>query len=200
MEVQRFVLGSFATNTYLLTNNDECLLIDPASKADKLFDYLENKKLLAVLLTHGHFDHIKACDGLYEKYKMPIYLNKNDLDLTKDNSQGRVFGLLNVPTIKSPIISLKEGKMKIASFEFEVIFTPGHTKGSVCFLFKDCIFTGDTLFKMSVGRTDLKGGDSSDLRASLRCLKELDYNLIVYPGHDEPSTMLEELKHNSYLK
>ena len=61
-------------------------------------------------------------------------------------------------------------------------------------------FTGDTLFKMSVGRTDLKGGDSSDLRASLRCLKELDYNLIVYPGHDEPSTMLEELKHNSYLR
>lgn len=199
MEVQRFVLGSFATNTYLLTNNDECLLIDPASKADKLFDYLENKKLLAVLLTHGHFDHIKACDGLYKKYKMPIYLNKNDLDLTKDNSQGRVFGLLNVSTIKSPIISLKEGKMKIASFEFEVIFTPGHTKGSVCFLFDDFVFTGDTLFKMSVGRTDLKGGNSSDLKASLRILKELDYNLIVYPGHDEISTMLDEINNNPYL-
>ena len=199
MEVNRFVLGSFATNTYLLINNDECLLIDPASKADKLFPLLEDKKLLAVLLTHGHFDHIKACDGLYEKYKMPIYLNKKDLELTKDNSQGRVFGLLNVPTIKSPIFDLKEGKMEIGSFKFEVIFTPGHTKGSVCFLFDDFIFTGDTLFKMSAGRTDLKGGDSSELKASLRILKDLDYNLVVYPGHDETSTMLEEINNNPYL-
>lgn len=199
MEVTRLICGAFATNTYLLEIDDECLLIDPACKIDKLIPYLENKKLLAVLLTHGHFDHIKACDDLYKQYHCPIYLNDLDIELTKDNSQGRVFGLMNVPTISVPTVNIKEGKNSIGPFEFEVIYTPGHTEGSVCYKFKDCIFTGDTLFKGSAGRTDLKGGNNSKLKNSLRIFKDME-DLIVYPGHDESSTIRDEQNYNFYLK
>lgn len=199
MEVKRLVTGIFQTNTYLLTIDDKCLLIDPACKAEKLYPLLEDKKLLAVLLTHGHFDHIKACDDLYHKYNVPIYLNKEDVDLTKDNSQGKAFGLDNVPTISVPTINLKEGLTNIGPFSFEVIYTPGHTKGSVCFKFVDEIFTGDTLFRLSAGRTDLKGGDASSLKASLRILKDLNPSLIVYPGHDEQSTLEFEINNNPFM-
>lgn len=199
MEVKKLVTGIFQTNTYLLEINDKLLLIDPACKAEKLYPYLENKELLAVLLTHGHFDHIKACDELYKKYNVPIYLNKKDEYLTKDNTQGSAFGLQNVPTISVPIKDLKEGKMSIGPFSFEVIFTPGHTKGSVCYIFDDCVFTGDTLFKGSAGRTDLDGGDASKLKASLRILKELNPNLIVYPGHEDISTIENEVNYNPFM-
>ncbi|MDO4500462.1 MAG: MBL fold metallo-hydrolase [Erysipelotrichaceae bacterium] len=199
MEIRSLVCGAFATNTYVLENNDELILIDPACKAEKLDTILEGKKLLAVLLTHGHFDHIKACDGLYKKHQMPIYMNMLDDELTKDNTQGESFGLDNVPTISSPITDLKEGKMNLGSFSFEVIFTPGHTRGSVCYLFDEAIFTGDTLFRGSVGRTDLKGGCMSALRESLRIFKEMNEDLLVYPGHEEPTCIGDELKYNPYF-
>ncbi len=199
MLVKRLVCGAFATNTYLLEIEDKCLLIDPACKAEKLVPYLKDKELLAVLLTHGHFDHIKACDDLYNKYHCDIYLHQDDLQLTKDNSQGRSFGLMNVPTISVKTRHINEGKMDIGPFVFEVIYTPGHTMGSVCYKFDECIFTGDTLFKGSVGRTDLKGGNNSLLKASLRVFKDMP-DLIVYPGHEEVSTIRDEQTNNYYLQ
>lgn len=199
MKVTRLICGAFATNTYLLEIEDSCLLIDPACKIDKLLPYLENKKVIGVLLTHGHFDHIKACDDLYNKYHCPIYLNKLDVELTKDNTQGKCFGLMNVPTISVPTVDIKEGDVNIGPFNFEVIYTPGHSQGSVCYKFKECIFTGDTLFKGSVGRTDLKGGSNSQLKNSLRIFKDME-DLTVYPGHDEISTIRDEQNNNFYLQ
>lgn len=199
MEVNRLVTGLFGTNTYILSVDNKIILIDPACKAEKLYPYLEGKELLAILLTHGHFDHIKACDELYKKYKVPIYLNNKDIYLTKDNTQGQVFGLQSVPTISVPTLDIKEGRMSIGPFNFEIIYTPGHTKGSVCYIFDDCAFTGDTLFKGSAGRTDLDGGDASELKASLRLLKQLNPSLIVYPGHDEISTIENEINFNPFM-
>lgn len=199
MQVKCLKCGLFQTNTYLLEIEDNCILIDPACKIDKLFPLLENKKLLAVLLTHGHFDHIKACDDLYKKYSVPIYIHEADVDMTKDGSSGKVFGLQYVPTISVPLVKLKEGKYEIGSFKFEVIFTPGHSKGSVCYLFKDCIFTGDTLFRLACGRTDLVGGSNSEIRHSLKLLSSLDPNLIVYPGHDESTVLAFEIENNPYM-
>ena len=197
MEVKRFVLGPIETNTYLLIEGNDALLIDPASKSEKLIEILGDLNLVGILLTHGHFDHIKAVDGLYEKYHCPIYLHEEDEYLARDKYAGKFFGLVSY--ISCPTTKLLEGKMKINGFEFEVIFTPGHTKGSVIYVFNDFIFTGDTLFKNSVGRTDLDGGSQRDLNASLRVFKEFKKDYLVYPGHNDSSTLAQELINNPYL-
>ncbi len=199
MEVKRLVCGIFQTNTYILEIDNKIIVVDPACKVDKLLPYLNGKELLAVLLTHGHFDHIKACDDLYKMFKVPIYIHEADIEMTKNKGWGRVFGLQAVPTISVPLVKLKETKYKIGPFNFEVLFTPGHSKGSVCYLFDDCIFTGDTLFKLACGRSDLEGGDISELKSSLRILKTLNPSLIVYPGHDEITNLEYEIENNSYL-
>lgn len=199
MEVKRLVCGIFQTNTYILEIDNKIIVVDPACKVDKLLPYLNGKELLAVLLTHGHFDHIKACDDLYKMFKVPIYIHEADIEMTKNKGWGRVFGLQAVPTISVPLVKLKETKYKIGPFNFEVLFTPGHSKGSVCYLFDDCIFTGDTLFKLACGRSDLEDGDISELKSSLRMLKTLNPSLIVYPGHDEITNLEYEIENNSYL-
>ncbi|MBQ2233461.1 MAG: MBL fold metallo-hydrolase, partial [Erysipelotrichaceae bacterium] len=179
MEIETYVMGPIATNTYLLSEGNDVIVIDPASKPEKMIEKINGRNLLAVLLTHGHFDHIKACDGLFEKYGCPIYLHKDDEELARDKYSGADFGLVSY--ISCPIEELKEGKMKIGPFEFEVIFTPGHTSGSVIFVFDHHIFTGDTLFAGSVGRTDLKGGDGRMLKESLKVFKSFNGEYFILP-------------------
>ena len=200
MKVEQYVMGMFCTNTYLLEINGECIVIDPASKAEKMIEIIGDRKLLAILLTHGHFDHIKAVDGLVKHFNCPVYLNALDKPLTKDKNQGNDFGLESVASISVKTNDLKEGLMEIGPFKFEVIFTPGHTEGSVCYKFTDAIFTGDTLFRMSVGRTDLNGGSDNKLKASLRLLKNIQNNLTVYPGHDAITCLDDEKAFNPFLK
>lgn len=197
MEIKQFVLGPIATNTYLLTEGKDALLIDPASKPEKLIEILGDLNLIGILLTHGHFDHIKAVDGLYEKYHCPVYLHEDDEELARDKYSGADFGLVSY--ISCPTVKLNQGKMNIGPFNFEVIFTPGHTEGSVIYVFEDSIFTGDTLFKGSVGRTDLKGGDARKLKDSLRVFKQFNSDYNIYPGHEESSKLLDELANNYYL-
>ena len=197
MEVKTLILGPIATNTYLLTEGKDAILIDPASKAEKLIDILGDLNLVAILLTHGHFDHIKAVDGLYEKYHCPVLLHESDEELARDKYSGADFGLVSY--ITCPTQNAIEGKNNIGIFNFEIIFTPGHTPGSVIYVFDDCIFTGDTLFAGSVGRTDLKGGDARLLKDSLRVFKQFNKDYIIYPGHDSSSTLFDELASNYYL-
>lgn len=199
MDIKRIVCGMFETNSYMLEDGEYALLVDPASKAEKMIDLLGDKKLIGILLTHGHFDHIKAVDGLFDKYNCPIYLNKLDEELVKDKHAAESFRITNCPTVSKPITFLSEGEMNIGPFKFDVIFTPGHTEGSVCYKFENDIFTGDTLFRCSVGRTDLKGGDNSKLKSSLRIIKNISENLIVHPGHEEESSLDYERLNNPYL-
>ena len=198
MKVETYVLGPLQTNTYLLQIDNDVLLVDPASKAEKLIDILGERNLIGILLTHGHFDHIKAVDGLYDKYHCPVYIHKDDESMARDKSSGSMFGLVSY--ISCPTIHIKEGINKIGPFEFEVIYTPGHSEGSVIYVFDDCIFTGDTLFKGSIGRTDLKGGSFSTIRQSLQIFKSFDNNYIIYPGHDLSTTLYEELNFNPFLQ
>ena len=197
MRIEHFVLGPIGTNTYLLTEGKDALLIDPASKAEKLIGILGDYNLIGILLTHGHFDHIKAVDGLYEHYHCPVYLHHDDEYLARDKYAGESFGIVSYITCDT--IHPKQGKTKIGPFEFEVIYTPGHTRGSLIYVFADSIFTGDTLFKGSVGRTDLDGGDQRQLKDSLRTFKQFDKDYNIYPGHEDFSTLSYELANNPYL-
>jgi len=197
MEIEKYILGPLQTNTYLLKIGNSAILIDPASKAEKLIEMLGDLDLKAILLTHGHFDHIKAVDGLYEKYKCPVYLNDQDLTLANDKSSGKSFGLVSY--ISCPTLNIETGSYSIDKFKFEVMNTPGHTMGSVVYIFDDCMFTGDTLFKLSVGRTDLEGGSKSLLRESLRLFYNFNKDYIIYPGHEDESILSFELTNNPYL-
>ena len=200
MEIIKLVCGLLQTNSYIIKKN-KVILIDPTGRIEKMESYFSDCELVAVLLTHGHFDHIKTVDKLYAKYHMPICLNKGDHELVKDEKEYqnniKIFGTSAM--IKSPIIDIEEGEQKISNFDFTVFHTPGHTMGSVIYLFDDNLFTGDTLFKDSVGRTDLKGGNEKMLKDSLRFIKTLNPSLKVLPGHGESSTLEIELNNNIYL-
>ena len=201
MEVIRKVMGALETNTYLLKENDQYIIIDPAGKANKIIDIIGEDSVLAILLTHGHFDHIKSVDALYKNYHCPVYLHEDDFDLVDPkNAKIRNCYMNLTASISSPINKLKEGLYQIGPFYFEVFATPGHTKGSVIFVFEDAIFTGDTLFKDSVGRTDLYGGSESDLKQSLKIFKTFNSDFTIYPGHDEITSLEAELQNNHYLR
>ena len=197
MKIEKYILGPLQTNTYLLEIDNDVLLIDPACKFEKMFDILGQRNLMGILLTHGHFDHLKAVDGLYERYKCPVYLSVEDEKIARDKYSGASFGL--VAYITCPIIDLKDGQMNIGPFKFEVISTPGHTMGSKIFVFDDCIFTGDTLFKGSIGRTDLEGGNASMMKQSLKIFSNFNKDYIIYPGHDDNTSLIYELTYNYYL-
>lgn len=200
MQVETIITGAFETNTYILTIDDEHLIIDPSGKKERIITHIDGQ-VDAILLTHGHFDHIKAVDDLYEYYGCPIYMNASDADLVDPllSKTTNTMGPFSA-SISSKIDFIKEGKMKIGPFSFEVVFTPGHTKGSVIYIFDDMVFTGDTLFKESVGRTDLYGGSDRELKMSLRILKELDADYLIYPGHGPSSKVEHELSYNPFLK
>lgn len=201
MEVIRLVMGAFATNTYLLKENGQCLIVDPAGKAQKIVDKIGEDKVLAILLTHGHFDHIKSVDALYKLYHCPIYLSSEDFELVDPKNAKLKNCYMNLTaSISSPLSAFNEGNYQIGPFKFEVIATPGHTKGSNIMVFDDAIFSGDTLFKDSVGRTDLYGGSESDLKQSLKIFKQFNHDYTIYPGHDETTSLEEELNHNEYLR
>ena len=200
MKIDTIKLGIFQANCYILHLDNHMLCIDPGANSAKLFAYFEqypDEVLDAICLTHGHFDHIGAVDDLVNRFHCPVYLSSEDNFLATHKEVN--FSATRSAEIKGTIKSYPIKEMKVGPFEFVIIDTPGHTAGSVCLLFNDCIFTGDTLFKESVGRTDLFSGSDNKLKQSLNTLKSLDMSLIVYPGHAESTSIQAELINNPYL-
>ncbi len=203
MKMLKIRNGMFATNTYLLGDlEDGCYVIDPSDSFVKIKNTIDEQfggKIKAILLTHGHLDHVGSVDKLVLVYNCPVYLSDKDKmyingSLTKYPNNLQEFNIqLNCETIDAYLIS----DPNIVVFE-----TPGHTPGSVCYLFKkeNAIFVGDTLFKTSVGRTDLNGGSHKHLMKSLKMLKTLPDNLNVFCGHEGDTTIGLEKKYNPYLK
>lgn len=198
MEVLKLICGAFETNTYILKIDKSVIIIDPTGKKDKILKAVEGLNVLAIILTHGHFDHLGCVDELINVLDCPVYLNENDHELAHNEK------LNSMAQYKASIyhdeIPLNEGTLKINDFIFDVYNTPGHTMGSCILLIDDCMFSGDLLFKESIGRTDLYSGNDAMMRQSIKFIKSFDPKIKVYPGHGPTTNLDYEFNHNYYLR
>ena len=187
MQIITLTVGPVQTCCYILSTapSSPCLVIDPGAEPDRIRRALNGHPIAAILLTHGHFDHIGAVSALKGE-NTPLLIHSLDAPMLSDPelnmSRGFLFSEIKAPKATS---FLKDGDhLTLAGLSIEVIHTPGHTPGSVCFRIEDHLFTGDTLFEYSWGRTDLPGGDEHALFASLRKLEPLSGTLPIHPGHN----------------
>ncbi len=204
MKVIQMELGNFATNTYIVCDEDlNAVIIDPAAEAKKIISTIEknNLKPKFVILTHGHPDHVGALYELKEKYNLKVYINEKDQEMLQTNSTyfGPMLGL-DIRDVKGDFY-LKDGQeLSLGDLKFKIIETPGHTKGGVCILIENILFSGDTLFLGSMGRTDFPGGDEKEIFSSLKKLMQLPDETIVLPGHGPKTTIGYERKYNPYVR
>ena len=205
VELLQFVLGAFYTNCWVMVRDTDCIVIDPGLEPDALLEYLEERSLRVqrVLLTHGHLDHVAGCHALDRRYRMPIHLHPADAFLYHGASEMAQVWNLKVEQPPERVADLSDGqRIPFAGREFEVICTPGHSPGSVSLRYEAApgevlLFSGDTLFQGSIGRTDLPGGDAKALGHSiLEKLFKLPGDALVLPGHNETSTLAAERKDN----
>lgn len=174
MEIKKVITGVLDENCYVLIKNNTAIIIDPGDDYLDIKEAIGENKVLAVLITHSHFDHIGALRN---------FLTKRSIKIFKKSS-------------------LEEKEYTIGDFKFKCIYTPGHSKDSVSFFFEEnnCMFVGDFIFKESIGRTDLPGGDNNDMKESINKLLTFNESITLYPGHDDETTLKYEKEHNPYLK
>ena len=186
MRIETLTVGLVATSCYILSaeDRDDCIIVDPGGEADRIRKAAAGKRVAAILLTHGHFDHIGAVSDLTEEGTR-ILIHEKDAPMLTDPSMNASLFLLRRPRTAPEATDLfRDGdKLDLAGLSVEVLHTPGHTPGSSCFLIEGHLFTGDTLFEHGWGRTDLPGGNEHDLFASLRRLMPLAQQYPVHPGH-----------------
>lgn len=200
MTVYLVLAHDFGCNSYILTaDNKTAVVVDCAD--ENAFNQCEKLGLkpVAVLLTHGHFDHVGGCGKFYEK-GVPIYCGEGEEKFIFSKENRSIFGGVHIPDFKI-YKTLKDGeKITLGKIDFEVIATPGHTAGSVCYIAEESLFSGDTLFYESVGRTDLPGGNFKELINSINKLFSLEDDYEVCCGHGEDTTLDYERKNNRYAK
>lgn len=204
MEISVLRLGQIGTNCYIFRRDGgyKCGIVDPGDQGEQVAQWLVQKGLEAeaVLLTHGHFDHILGIPGLREEWPgLPVYCHPADF------GEGETTGMFGerFPTVRAfgDITPYREGdRITVAGVELEVLETPGHTPGSVTLRAGDVLFTGDTLFAGSMGRTDFPGGDEGQIMRSLKRLGELPGDYRVLPGHEEQTTLERERRSNYCLR
>ncbi|MCS4485527.1 MBL fold metallo-hydrolase [Staphylococcus americanisciuri] len=205
MKLSYLTLGYVDTNTYFVENDSELLLVDPAGEANRILDKITsiNKTLIGILLTHAHFDHIAALDDILARYNVPVYIHPEEVDFLTDphkNGSAKFSGHgLPIITSQAQPKTLNEGAFQLGKFEIKVLHTPGHSPGSLSYVFDDFAIVGDTLFNNGIGRTDLYLGDYETLIDSIQDkLFDLDDTLPLYPGHG-PSTTVEDEYMNPFL-
>lgn len=188
-------LGAYQTNCYLAWGEDSetCIVIDPGYEPERVMAQAEKlgKKIGAILLTHGHFDHVGGVRTIAAETDCKVYLCQEDLSMPQQMTAGPLYYT----------DTYGDGDtVKEAGLEIRVLHTPGHTRGSVCLMVEDTIFSGDTLFEGSCGRTDLPGGSWTEIYQSLKRLAALPGDYKVYPGHGPATTLEEERKWNPYMR
>ncbi|WP_058303188.1 MBL fold metallo-hydrolase [Gorillibacterium timonense] len=205
LQIETIVLGSLGTNAYLLKNTEtnHAVVIDPGMKPGALLRRIEPLQVEAILLTHAHFDHMAGVDEVRDAKGCPVYLHDLEADWMTDpkkNGSARWPEVGGAITARPAEYDLAEGQvLKLLGTEIRVLHTPGHSPGSVSFLWEDRLFGGDALFRLGVGRTDLYGGNERELHDTLHNkLFKLDDAVQVYPGHGPKTTIGYERANNPY--
>ena len=206
MRMSKLVVGPVATNCYIVSdeNTKEAFIIDPGAEPDRIIEKVKEigVSIKAILLTHGHFDHISAVNELKREFSVDVYVGQEDADLMAD-MELNVSYMFGMPYAARADKILRDGDMlEIAGFSIKVLFTPGHTKGGVCYYFEkeNVAFSGDTLFQQSVGRTDFPTGSARVLSESIKNkLMVLPEDLQLFPGHGDSTTVGYEKKYNMFL-
>ena len=196
LNVDTLTLGLYQVNCYIVSQpgRKDCCIIDPGYEPETILDFLAEKDLTpaAILLTHGHFDHVGGVRTLAAEYPdCRIYLCSEDLMMPPQMTAG---------PLCYNIVYREGSQMDLAGIHWSVIATPGHTPGSVCLFAEDCMFSGDTLFRGSCGRTDLPCGSYSDLQDSLLRISRIPGDYRVFPGHGDSTTLAEEKQYNPFLR
>lgn len=197
--------GPLRSNTYIVYQGKKAFIVDAGVEPGKLYKVLEAMKLDVefVILTHGHFDHVYYVAQLTRNYEVSAYLHANDVPIMKLSAKfGESFygARFEYPERLVPLPLEEEGRLDLGDTEVRLIHTPGHSPGSICVVFDDLILTGDTLFKGTVGRTDLPGGSAEDMIKSLKRIASLPPHFKVLPGHGDETTIMAELSSNQFLK
>lgn len=204
MLLQCIPTGMFGSNSYIIGDSGEAVVIDAGVSANEIIEVLNRNDLVLkyVILTHGHLDHICSVDELRNLTQAKLAIHEDDADcMVNDVINGSA--MFDVPkTYKPAEIFLKDGDtLKVGGQILEVIHTPGHTVGGICIKAGQDIFTGDTLFNMGIGRTDFPGGSRKQIITSIKeKLLTLDGNITVHPGHGEPTTIAFERDNNPFLR
>ena len=173
MQIERVIVGDLRENCYIISQNKDCLIVDPGAEFHKIKDKVGDRKVVGVLLTHHHFDHVGAIKEVLEYYQTKLY----DFHV------------------------LQEKEYTIGPFQFQVIYNPGHSKDSISFFFEKekVMFVGDFIFLENIGRCDLEGGSFIEMQKSIENLKRYSIDITLYPGHGEKPTLEHEKRNNSFF-
>lgn len=208
LKVTDISFPGFTANCYLVTDmsTGESFLVDPGAYGKRQSDYIKSQgidKLSYILLTHGHFDHMLGAEKFRQEFSAKVVIHSLDVDKLS-SAVGSLYSHFDRDNSFAPTsadITVKDGDtLPFGKETIEVIHTPGHTKGGVCYKIRDLLFTGDTLFKSTIGRTDFPDSDEMEMLESLIRLDKLDMNYKIYPGHEGVTTLDFEKQTNKYMK
>lgn len=194
LKIEKAVVGSIRTNCYIVSKKNACFIVDPGGEAQKIKAVIGHLMPKFVLITHGHFDHVLGLRDMVTLYpKIDVYVSVTDQELVEHLSKQNPYIDQKIADIRIPLKPIEDGnKIRFLDEEIEVIETPGHTYGSLCFRVDDYLFSGDTLFYHSYGRTDLPWSNGELMAKSLEKLAGLSDNIKVFPGHGSETTIREE--------
>jgi len=205
MKIENIVVGPLQVNCYIVFDEEslDAMVIDPGDDAGKIIRLIDDRKLIVsrIVCTHAHFDHIGAVGELKDKTGAPVLLSKDDFDIyMRADRQASSWGF-QLEQLPVPDIYLADGdEIAIGKLRFKVLHTPGHSPGGICLYGEEVIFTGDTIFAGSVGRTDFPGGSMTELKRSFSMILSLPPETRIYPGHGPLTTVKREKEFNFFVQ